>query len=170
MKLTNLHDLLIMEVQDLYDSEQQMTQAIPQIVDFVQSPELKKAFEMHLEETRNQIKKLEEVCKELNCDPRGKACVGMEGIIEEAVELMQENTPSPALDAALISAAQKAEHYEIAGYGSAATYAKEMGHEKSLKLLLEILAEEKATDQKLTQLAKTKENLEALNNAGMTAM
>lgn len=159
-----------MEIQDLYDGEQQITQAMPQMIEMVQSPTLKKDFEQHLDETRNQIKKLEEACKELNIDPKGKSCVGMEGIIEEAVEVMQENTPSPALDAALIACAQKIEHYEISGYGSAATWAKEMGHAKVLQILTEIMEEEKMSDQKLTELSKTKENLKELQPEGMTAM
>ena len=171
MKLTNLHDLLILEVQDLYDAEQQITQAMPQMIDMVTSPRLKKNFEKHLEETREQIAKLEEVTKELAIDPQGKSCIGMEGIIEEGVELMQENEPSEVLDAALLAAAQKIEHYEIAGYGTACTYAKMMSHEKVLRLLSEILEEEKSTDLKLTDVAKTKENLEALNSTmGMKAM
>lgn len=170
MKLNNLHDLFILEIQDLYDGELQITQAIPQVMSVLQSEELKKSFQEHLEETKQQITRLEQICKEFNVDPRGKSCVGMEGIIEEAVELMQENAPSPVLDAGIIACAQKVEHYEIAGYGTAATFAKEMGHEHALKLLLETLAEEKACDHKLTELAKTQENIEALPKEGMQAM
>lgn len=171
MKLTNLHDLLILEVQDLYDAEQQITQAMPQMIDMTTSPQLKEDFEKHLEETRGQIAKLEQVAKELDIDPQGKSCLGMEGIIEEGVELMQENEPSEVLDAALLAAAQKIEHYEIAGYGTACEYAKLMGHDKVLNLLHEILTEEKATDLKLTDLAKRKENFEALGNTSdMKAM
>jgi ferritin-like metal-binding protein YciE len=171
MKLTNLHDLLILEVQDLYDAEQQITQALPQVIDMVTSPELKTDLKRHLEETRGQIAKLEQVAKDLHIDPQGKSCIGMEGIIEEGVELMQENEPSEVLDAALLAAAQKVEHYEIAGYGTACTYAKIMGHDKVFQLLSEILEEEKSTDLKLTDIAKTKENFEALNNTtGMKAM
>ena len=170
MKLKNLNDLLVMEIQDLYDAELQITQAMPQIVDMTTSESLKQAFEEHLEETRTQIARLERIAKDLTIDPRGKSCIGMEGIIEEGVELMQENEPSEALDAALLAAAQKVEHYEIAGYGTAATYAKELGQNKVLELLLETLREEEICDQKLTELAKSKENLEALNQSGMTAM
>ena len=170
MKLRNLNDLLVMEIQDLYDAELQITQAVPQIVDMLTSQSLKDAFENHLEETRGQIARLETIAKELNIDPRGKSCIGMEGIIEEGVELMQENEPSEALDAALLAAAQKVEHYEIAGYGTAATYAKELGLNEVLELLLETLREEEACDQKLSEMAKSKENLEALNQTGMSAM
>jgi ferritin-like metal-binding protein YciE len=171
MKLKTLHDLLVLEVQDLYDGEQQITQAMPQMIDVTTSPELKESFEKHLDETRGQIEKLERVAKELGIDPNGKSCLGMEGIIEEGVELMQENEPSEVLDAALLAASQKVEHYEIAGYGTACTYAKMMGHQRVFELLSEILNEEKSTDLKLTDLAKRKENLEALNNtSGMKAM
>lgn len=171
MKLTNLTDLLFLEIQDLYDAEQQITQAMPQMIDMISSPQLKADFEKHLDETRGQIERLEEIARELDIDPQGKSCIGMEGIIEEGVELMQENEPSEVLDAALLAAAQKVEHYEIAGYGSACTYAKMLGHDKVLKHLLEILEEEKATDLKLSHLAKTKENFEAINNtSGMKAM
>lgn len=170
MKLTNLHDLLVEEIQDMYDAEHQITLAMPQIIDMVKSQDLQRAFEKHLSETTVQIDKLNVIAKDLGIDPQGKACLGMEGIIEEAVELMQENDPSPVLDAALIAAAQKVEHYEIASYGSAATYAKELGLTDTLQLLLEILDEEKATDQKLTELAKTQENVEAINMSGMKAM
>ena len=171
MKLRNLQDLLLMKVQDLYDGEQQITQAMPQMIDMTTSPELKQEFEKHLEETRGQIKKLEIVAKELGIDPRGKSCLGMEGIIEEAVEIMQVNEPSEILDAALLAAAQKVEHYEIADYGTACTYAKMIGHQRVFELLHDILQEEKSADLKLTDLTKRKENLEALNNtSGMKAM
>ena len=131
-----------------------MTQAIPQMLQFTHSDELKEALINHLEETKNQIKKLDAICKSLDVDPSGKTCVGMEGLIEEATELMQEATPSWALDAGLVACAQKIEHYEIAGYGTAAAYAKQMGHDEALNTLLDILNEEKKTDQELSSLAE----------------
>lgn len=161
MKLQTLHDLFVHKIQDLYDAEHQITQAIPQMMEVATSPDLKMGMEKHLEETRGQIKRLEELCREMGIEPQGKTCTGMEGIIEETVEVMQENTPSPALDAALLAGAQMVEHYEIAGYGTAAALAKQMNHTNALKLLLQTLEEEKAEDIKLSELAETKINKEA---------
>ena len=154
MKLDKLYDLFVLELQDLYDGEQQITQAIPQMLEFAQSDELKEALATHLEETRSQSQKLEEATKSLGIELEGKTCLGMEGIIEEATELMQEGVPSWTLDAGLIACAQKVEHYEIAGYGTAAAYAKQMGHTEMLNVLLDILQEEKNADQKLTSIAE----------------
>lgn len=154
MKLNRLHDLFVLELQDLYDAEQQITQAIPQMLEFVHSDDLKEALSSHLEETRGQISKLEKLAQDLDIDLSGKTCIGMEGIIEEAVELMQEATPSWTLDSALIGCAQKVEHYEIAGYGTAAAYAKQIEHDEALNTLLDILQEEKNSDQALTNLAE----------------
>lgn len=161
MKLQSLHDVFVHKVQDLYDAERQITQALPKVMEVVSSPELKKGMENHLEETRKQIMRLEELCKELGIEPQGKTCTGMEGVIEESVDLMQENVPSPALDAALLAGAQMVEHYEIAGYGTAAALAKQMNHTNALKLLLQTLEEEKAEDIKLSELAETTLNKEA---------
>ena len=154
MKLDNLHDLFILEIQDLYDAENQITQAMPQLLEAVTSPDLKEAMQNHLDETRNQIKRLEDLCKERDIEPSGKTCVGMEGIIEEAVELLQETVPSPTLDAALLAAIQKVEHYEIEVYGTAAAYAKQLEYDSSLELLLETLREEKEEDENLSKLAE----------------
>jgi ferritin-like metal-binding protein YciE len=165
MKLNNLNDLFILEIQDLYDGEKQITQAIPQLAERIQNTELKRGMLQHLEETRQQMERLEDACKELGIDPNGKTCVGMEGIIEEAVELMQENVPSPTLDAGLLGCAQKVEHYEIAGYGTATTYAKILGYDDLLETLHEILEEEKATDEKLTKLAEQMINLKSLEDS-----
>lgn len=155
MKLDSLHDLFIIELQDLYDAEQQITQALPQLLPIVNSPALKEAMQHHLTETEEQITKLETVCQNLGIEPVGKQCVGMEGILEESVELLQDNPqPSAVLDAALIGALQKVEHYEICGYGSAAAYAKQMGHTDAMDILIEIMNEEKKTDEELTRLAE----------------
>lgn len=154
MKLDNLHDLFILEIQDLYDAENQIVQAMPQLLEAVHSDELKEAMQSHLDETRKHIKRLEEICEERDIDTSTKTCVGMEGIIEETVDLLQETTPSPTLDAALLASLQKIEHYEISGYGSAAAYAKELEYDQSLELLLETLSEEKEEDANLTSLAE----------------
>lgn len=162
MKLENLNDLFILEIKDLYDGEQQITQAIPQIAEHIQNNELKRTLLNHLEESRDEAGRLEIICKDLGIDPSGKHSLGMEGIIEETVSLMQENIPSPTLDSALIGCAQKIEHYEIAGYGTATAYAKILGYDDALEFLHEILLEEKAADQKLTQLAEQIVNFQAL--------
>lgn len=153
MKLQSLRDLLIEEVQDLYDGEQQIIQAMPKLIEMTQSQNLKKAFSDHLEETKLQAKKLEKLCQELNFSAEGKSCFGMEGILEEGIELMSENEPSALLDAGLIGAAQRIEHYEIAGYGTAATLAEQLGYYHAKEVLGGILQEEKQSDEKLTELA-----------------
>ena len=165
MKLRNLNDLLVMEIQDLYDAELQITQAVPQMVDMLTSQSLKDAFNRHLEQTRTQVTRLEKIAAELGIDPRGKSCIGMEGIIEEGVELMQENEPSEALDAALLAAAQKVEHYEIAGYGTVRTFAHHLGYEEAASKLQQILDEEKAADKKLTTIAEENINLVAAEHS-----
>lgn len=145
---------MILELQNLYDAEQQLTQALPQMLEYAQSDELKEALLSHLDETRDQSRKLEEVCKRMGIELEGRTCVGMEGLLEETTELMQEIIPSWTLDSGLIACSQKAEHYEIAGYGTAAAYAKQMGHDELLNVLLDILQQEKNADQKLTSIAE----------------
>lgn len=161
MKLDNLQSLFMLTLQDLYDAEHQITQAIPQMLEFAQSKELKDALTAHLEETRGQIERLNLIAAEFDINLEDRNCVGMEGIIEEATELMQEATPSWTLDAGLIASAQKAEHYEIAGYGTAAAYAKQLGYKDALNSLLDTLEEEKNADHKLTSLAEGLINREA---------
>ncbi|MBI4080488.1 MAG: ferritin-like domain-containing protein [Candidatus Levybacteria bacterium] len=170
MKLTTLHDLFVHEIQDLYDAEHQITQAMPQIMEAISSEELKTSFEHHLHETKEQIRQLETVCGKLGIDPQGKTCIGIEGVIEEGVEMLQENTPSPALDAAIIANAQRIEHYEIAGYGCAVTYAKLLGYTDAVSVLKEILNEEETTDKLLSKIAETKINPQALAPEGKYAM
>jgi ferritin-like metal-binding protein YciE len=155
MKLENLHDLFMLELQSIYDAEQQITQAIPQLLTIVQSPQLKEALESHLKETESQIERLEKICHEIDCEPVGKQSIGMEGIIEEAIELLQDNlTPSAILDAALISCLQKIEHYEISSYGSASAHAKQLENDSALNILIDIMGEEKKCDEELSSLAE----------------
>jgi ferritin-like metal-binding protein YciE len=154
MTLNTLHDLFVEELQDLYDAEQQILEVMPSMIKATQSEELKQAFETHTEETQAQIAKLETLCEKLNIAVEGKHCVGMEGIIEEGVETVGENTTSSVLDAALIGVAQRVEHYEIAAYGCAAAYAKELGFTDAAATLAGIMEEEKRTDQKLSKLAE----------------
>ena len=156
-----LHELFLEELTDVFNAEQQLTKALPKMANAAQNEELREAFEEHLDETEEQITRLEEVFASLDESPRRKKCKGMEGIIEEGKEVMSEHKASEELDAALIAAAQKVEHYEIATYGCLTTWAEQMGHDQALSLLKQNLAEEKVADEKLTQIARSAANVEA---------
>jgi ferritin-like metal-binding protein YciE len=156
-----LHELFLDELADMYSAEQQLTKALPKLAKAAQSDELREAFEMHLEETENHVSRLEQVFESLDETPKKKKCKGIEGILDEGKEIMTEHKKGEELDAALISAAQKTEHYEIASYGCLCTWAEQMGHDRALNLLKENLNEEKAADEKLTEIAKSSANLEA---------
>lgn len=157
----SLKELFINELKDLYHAEKQMTRALPKMSKQVSSETLKQHFDEHLKETENQITRLEKVFEELDMSPKTKKCMGMEGIIEEGKELFEEIDDPQVLDAAILGAAQKAEHYEISSYGTLATYADLLGMEDVAELLRETLEEEKSTDEKLTQLAESEINVEA---------
>jgi ferritin-like metal-binding protein YciE len=161
MKIKTLEDLLTDELKDLYSAENQITKALPKMAKTTQSRELRSAFEEHLKQTENQIKRLERACNELGITPKGKKCVGMEGVLEEGKEVMMNGSDQDALEAGLIGAAQKVEHYEIAAYGTAAAHARQLGFNTVARLLDETLEEEKMTDEKLTKLAETKINVQA---------
>lgn len=163
MKVKTFNDLLADLIKDLYSAEGQMAKSLPKMAKKASSQRLKKAFEMHLEETLNQKERLEKVCELLEITPKGKKCQAMEGLIEEAEEMTEDVKDAQVLDAGLILSAQKAEHYEIASYGTACTFAKILGNEKVLKLLGESLEEEKATDIKLTELAENVINPRAIH-------
>lgn len=160
MKMDSLQELFISELKDLYSAEKQLLKALPRMAKACDSDELRQGFEDHLAETEGQVERLEQIFDELGVSPRGKKCVGMEGLIEEGKELMEEDAEPEVLDAGLISAAQKVEHYEIAGYGTARTYAELLGYDNAAKLLQETLDEEGATDKKLSAMAE-KINVEA---------
>jgi ferritin-like metal-binding protein YciE len=160
MSLNNLEDLFLHELKDTYDAEKRMTKALPKMARSASSKSLKAAFERHLKVTQNQIERLERIFKLLKKPVRGKKCMGMMGLVDEGSELMQEDGSEAAIDAGLIGAAQKAEHYEIAVYGTMATYAELLGLEEAERLLKQTLAEEKRTDVELSQLAR-KINFEA---------
>lgn len=151
--LETLHDLFIHELQDLHDAEQQLLKAIPLLAQAANAPDLKKAFGQHLKETEEQVRRLELVFKGLGEEPQGKRCKAMEGLIAEAKELLDEDADPDVLDAALIVAAQKIEHYEIAGYGSVCTFARVLNYEDAARVLKQTMAEEETTDRKLSQLA-----------------
>ena len=153
MSAENLREALIEEIRDLYNAEKQLVKALPKMAKGAESDELRDAFEKHLEETEGQVTRLERVFELLDEKPRGKHCAGMAGIVEEGSEKLQEDMEGSVLDACLIASAQKVEHYEIASYGTLATFAEIMGHQDAKDLLGQTLDEEKEADEKLTQVA-----------------
>jgi ferritin-like metal-binding protein YciE len=162
MKLDTLQDLYVAGLKDLYSAEKQIIAALPKMIRAATHPELKQAFQTHLAQTKEQVSRLEQICEELGVSPRGKKCHGMEGLLEEGKELIEEDPDPDVLDAGLISAAQHVEHYEMAGYGCARTYARLLGHTQHANLLQETLDEEGDTDKLLTQLAVGAINLDAV--------
>jgi len=160
-----LHDAFVDELRDIYDAEKQLTKALPKLAKSASSPGLRSAFESHLEETRGQVERLEQVFESLEEKVRGKHCDGIAGIIEEGKSIMEEDFDEVAMDACLIAAGQRAEHYEMAAYGTLVAWARAMGHTTAAKLLQETLNEEKAADKKLTSLAEGGINQEAADAA-----
>lgn len=155
MSVSSVEELFLDELKDLYSAEQQITKSLPKMAKASTSEELKVAFEEHLNETKGQIERLDRVFEILGKGPRGKTCVGMKGVLEEGAEVLEEAEEGPVRDAALISAAQRVEHYEMAGYGSVRDYAKLLGQNEIATLLEETLGEEKAADKKLNSIAKS---------------
>src|SRR4029078_4487217 len=145
-----LHDAFIDELRDAYDAEKQLTKALAQLAKAATNPKLRDAFETHLEETQRQIARLEQVFESLGEKPRGKHCDGIAGIIEEGKSVMEEDFDDATMDACLIASGQRAEHYEMAAYGTLVAWAQAMGHTEAAKLLQETLEEEKAADKKLS--------------------
>lgn len=160
-----LHDAFIDELRDTYDAERQLTKALPKLAKTANSPALRKAFEMHLKETEGQIKRLEQVFESLDEKVRGKHCDGIAGIIAEGKSIMDEDFDDTTMDACLIAAGQRAEHYEMAAYGTLIAWAKAMGHKEAAVLLQQTLDEEKAADEKLSALAEGGINQEAADAA-----
>ena len=161
--MKDLEKLFIEELSDIYNAEQQLTKALPKMAKAAQSAELRAAFEEHLDQTKEHIKRLDQVFEAIAQPMKKKTCKAMKGLIEEGNEVADEFEAEAALDAALICAAQKVEHYEIASYGCLCTWAKELGHDDALDLLQETLDEEKETDQRLTDLAESSRNVEAMH-------
>lgn len=151
--LRSLDGLLLHELRDLYDAERQLTRALPKMADAASHEDLKNAFREHLDETKEHVNRLEQIFDKMDKRQEGKHCEAMEGIIKEGEEIVEEQGEETIKDAALIAAAQRAEHYEISGYGSAATYAGELGMDDVEDLLAETLSEEKAADKKLNKIA-----------------
>ncbi|QHL86252.1 DUF892 family protein [Nibribacter ruber] len=164
MKLTSLSDLFIHQLKDLYNAEQQLLKAMPDMLEKATNKNLKTAINSHMLETENQIQRLQKCFQTLGVDGNGEKCKAMEGLLKEAKEFMEHDADPEVMDAGLIASAQRVEHYEIAGYGTACTYAKFLGHTEVLNLLQETLSEEKKTDEKLTFIAETAVNRKAENH------
>ena len=160
MKLDSLQKLYIEELRDLYNAENQLVKALPKMAKHAAHQELKQAFEDHLEQTKEHVERLDEIFKRLDERPTGKTCKGMKGLIEEGSEILEKDGDASVLDAALIGAAQRVEHYEIAAYGTVCNFAKQLGLRDALELLKETLDEEEQTDKRLSEIANTV-NLEA---------
>jgi ferritin-like metal-binding protein YciE len=154
MSKNSLKELYVEELKDLFSAENQLTKALPKLAKAASSDELRQGFEEHLEQTQGHVQRLQQIFEQLGEKATGKKCLGMEGLIKEGAEVMGEDFEDAMMDAALISAAQRVEHYEIAGYGSVIAYAELLGESEQASLLKETLEEEKETDEKLTELAK----------------
>jgi ferritin-like metal-binding protein YciE len=161
MELETLKDLYIHELKDLYSAEKQITKALPKMVKAATNEKLAAGFEEHLEQTKEHVARLEQILTTYDESTRGPKCKGMEGLIKEGDEMIEEDAEDEVRDAGLIAAAQRVEHYEIAGYGCARTYAELLGDRQSAELLQTTLTEESETDKKLTQLAKSAINIAA---------
>ncbi|WP_300438969.1 ferritin-like domain-containing protein [Christiangramia sp.] len=159
--MKNLKELFEHQLKDLYSAESQLIEALPKMAKNTTNSDLKKAFEEHLEETKGHKKRLEEICEELDINPKGEECQAMKGLIKEAEQFLKEVSDDDTKDAGLIADAQRVEHYEIAGYGSVATYAEELGYDDIAKKLKSTLDEEYSADDKLKQLAKSRINQKA---------
>ena len=155
MSVSSMDELLIDELKDIYSAEKQITRALPKMVKATTSEALKQAFQSHLEETQGQIERLDQVFEILGKAARGKTCHGMQGVLEEGSEVIEDIEKNVVRDAALISAAQRVEHYEMAAYGAVCEYARILGQKEIVSLLEQTLAEEKAADKKLTTIAKS---------------
>jgi ferritin-like metal-binding protein YciE len=154
MKHNELKDLYIDELRDLYDAENKLVKALPKLAKAANSDKLRSGFEEHLEQTRGHVERLEEIFEALSEKPTGKKCAGMAGLVKEGEEIMDEDFSEEVMDAALISAAQRVEHYEIAAYGCVSAWAELLGESEANALLEKTLGEEKETDQKLTELSE----------------
>ncbi len=159
--MKNLEQLFEHQLKDLYSAETQLIDALPKMAEHAHDKKLKKAFEDHLEETKEQKKRLEKICKQLDIDPKGETCNAMKGLIKEAEGFIKEDASEEVRDAGLIAEAQRVEHYEISGYGTAARFAKELGHDDIAKMLQTTLDEEYKADTKLNDMAEDRLNRKA---------
>jgi len=161
MKLLTLDGLLADELKDIYSAENQMIKALPKLAEACDSDDLRRAFEEHLEQTRQHVQRIEQICEQLSIKPKGKKCMGMEGLVAEGAEILEADVEPDVLDAALIGAAQRVEHYEIAAYGTARAHARQLGFMNVADILSQTLEEEKKADLLLTGLAENRINVEA---------
>jgi len=161
MELESLRDLYVDELKDVYNAEKQILKALPRMAKKASHEELRTAFEDHITVTEEQVRRLETIFDDLGLPARGKKCLGMEGLIAESKEMMSEDAEPEVLDAAMISSAQRVEHYEIAAYGTLRTYARQLGFENHAELLQRTLDEEGAADKMLSQIAESSVNLDA---------
>lgn len=161
MAIRTMEDMFIHELSDIYSAEKQLTNALPKMARASSSPELADAFTVHLEETQGQIERIDQVVETLGIRLKRIKCAAMEGLVEEGKDVIDSIVQGPVRDAALIAAAQKVEHYEIASYGTLAAVAKQLGYKAAVRLLIETLDEERATDEKLTLLAEGGTNAQA---------
>jgi ferritin-like metal-binding protein YciE len=160
-KINTLEVLYVDLLKDLYSAETQIVKALPKMIKAAQSPDLRKGFEEHLKQTQHHVERIEEAFTDLEGSPKGKKCVGMEGLLKEGEELMEAEIAPDVLDAGLIAAAQKVEHYEIASYGTVRAYAQTLGYENAVALLQATLNEEAEANEKLTALAESVINMQA---------
>lgn len=167
MKIENMEDLFLDEIRDLYDAEKQLVKALPKMADAATSDKLRQAFESHLEETRGHVERLERIFGQLNQKSSGESCDAMKGLIKEGEQMVDHIEESPLRDAGMIGAANRVEHYEIAAYGTACTFAQMLGYNEAMQLLQQTLEEEKAADQKLTRIAEGMVNERALELGSM---
>jgi ferritin-like metal-binding protein YciE len=166
MKITTLDQLLEDELKDIYSAENQLLKALPIMAQAAESRDLRASFENHLEQTDTHVQRIKEICRDLKIEPSGKTCVGMGGLIKEGQEVIESDMESEPKQAALIGAAQRIEHYEIAAYGTARAHAKQLGYVKAFEVLTQTLNEEKETDQKLTHFAENRANVKAAMSSG----
>jgi ferritin-like metal-binding protein YciE len=162
MKLESLKDLYMEQLRDLYSAETQLVDALPKMAEAASSPDLKNGFREHLIQTRQHVDRLEQIFKQLGESPKGETCEGMKGLIKEGESMIKMKGEPEVRDAGLIAAAQRVEHYEIAGYGTVRTYAELLGDENAMRLLERTLQEEEETDEKLTEIAESHINQEAI--------
>jgi ferritin-like metal-binding protein YciE len=165
MKLESLHDLYLSELRDLYSAEDQIVKALPKMIEKAESTKLRNALTSHLEETRLHVARLEQVFEMHGEQAKKEKCKGMQGVLEEGDEMVGKDATPAVRDAAIISACQRVEHYEMAAYGTVRTYAEQMGHQRAAAILKETLDEEVAADQKLTEIARNRVNIEAARTA-----
>jgi ferritin-like metal-binding protein YciE len=165
MKFNNLQDLFMEQLRDMYDAEQRLVKALPKMAKAAACDQLRNGFEQHLEQTKNHVTRLEQVFEQMGEKAKTETCPAMKGLIEEGDEIMSAGGDDETRDAGLIAAAQKVEHYEIASYGTLCTWAQQLGRHSAFDLLHQTLEEEKATDEKLTQIAESKVNVHAAHSA-----